>query len=94
MGTWMKTVMGLRWTSWPSLSSTQRTSDYSVGDHSYDADADPSANPTPIPTDGLWFKLAVWIGGLYDRLFGGAVPDSDPVESPDPGYPFDWSCGI
>ena len=76
------------------ITMLQRTSDYSVRDHSYDASADPPANPTLIATDGLWFKLAVWIGGLYDRLFGGAVPDSDPVESPGPDYPFFWSCGI
>ncbi len=63
-------------------------------DHSYDGDADPSANPTPIPTDGLLFKLAVCIGGLYDRLFGGTVRDSDPVESEDHDYLLDWYCGI
>ncbi|MCH8279720.1 MAG: hypothetical protein J4N84_12680 [Chloroflexi bacterium] len=59
-------------------------------DHSYDGDADPSANP--IPTDGLLFKLAVCIGGLSDRLFGGVVPDSDAVESPDPNHATDWGC--
>ena len=65
-----------------------------MGDHSYDGDADPSANPTPIPTDGLLFKLAVCIGGLYVRLFGSPVADSDPVESPDTVYPFEEYCGI
>ena len=63
-------------------------------DHYYDGDSGPSANPTPIPTDGLLFKLAVCIRGLYVWLFGSPVADSDPVESPDPVYPFDSYCGI
>ena len=74
------------------MTMRQRTSGYSMEDHRYDGDADPSANP--IPTDGLLFKLAVCIGSLSDRLFGGAVPESDPVESPDPDYALDWYCGI
>lgn len=69
-----------------------RTSVYSTEDHSYDGDADPSDNP--IPTDGLLFMLAVCIGGLYDRLFGGTVPDGDTVEPPEPDYPFGGYCGI
>jgi len=48
-----------------------RTPGYFTGDHSFDGDADPSAIPSPIPTDGLLFKLAVCIGGLNERLFGG-----------------------
>ena len=63
-------------------------------DHSYDGDADPPANPTPIPRDGLLFMLAVYIGGLFDRLFWGTGPDGDPIESPMPDYPFDGYCGL
>ena len=72
----------------------QKTSSYSAGDHSHDGDADASINPTPVPTDGLLFKLAVCMGGLYDRLLGGIVPDSDPIESPDPDDLSGWYCGI
>ena len=77
-----------------SMTMHQRTSGYSMEDYSYAGDADPSVNPTPIPTDGLLFKLAVCVGALYDRMFGGIMPDSDPIESPDPDFPFAGYCGI
>ncbi len=59
-------------------------------DESYDEGADLSA----IPRDGLLFKLAVCIVGLYEWWFGSVEPDSGPVESPYPVQYFGWYCGI
>ena len=71
----------------------QRLGD-SMRDESYDEGADRSESPSPIPTDGLLFKLAECISGLAVRWFGSVEPDSDPVVSPEPDYPLGWYCGI
>ena len=63
-----------------------------MGDHSYEGDPDPSANPSPLLTDGILFMLAGCIGAMYDRLFGCTVSDSDPVDPPDHDYATDWGC--
>ena len=70
------------------------TSGYSIEDHSCDGEAERSTNPTPIPTDGLLFKLAVCIGGVSDRLFGCTGPDCDPIGPAKTDYPLDGYCGF
>ncbi len=63
-------------------------------DESYDRGADRSDGGIPIPSDGLLFKLAVYIASLSVRWFGSVEPDTDPVESPDPVYPFNGYLGF
>jgi hypothetical protein len=51
-----------------------------------------TAASLPIFTDGLLFKLATLISGLFDRAFATTGYGLNPLEGADSGYPIYGPC--